>query len=602
MGEYFIVATLSDDPASRARSRELADLALREGFTVTDLAATAWLAVGGPHPPATRRIGAWTLVGDVLTRHRPRFLPDRPGDPWDYERKMLARLWGRFIGVRFGPDRRLDAVLRDPSGALDGVLWEQDGLVLVASRARDWWLERLRPHWRIDVDRLAQALHDPLGGGGGLLLEGPVGLLPGTVQPLPLALPAEPLWTPALIAGRSLEAEPSPDAARARLRAALDEAVAGFAGLAGPLAAEVSGGLDSSLVAASLVRTAAAPMFAWLNAWGDTPESDERLPARAVGQALGFAPTCVPHVTRRLTPAALLEATAAFRPNVAVLDMAHDQAWAEHIEAAGATALMTGKGGDSIFVQAPSADVFVDLWRRKGWAALRSPDMAELAASNEISLWTMVAAARRHRLHGHRAPSWSHPVLTPLARPPEPHPWLRDLEAFGPAKAFQIAGVADSVSHNSPTALTDRIDVRHPLGAQPVIEACLALPTWVLTTGGRDRGLARTAFRDRLPETVLGRRSKGDMTRLYSRILVDNLPMLRPWLIEGRLAALGLIDPVAADAELTPETLVWRGQYAPLLAVIAFEGWVRNWERRLGPADRPPPAPPGTAPATPGSG
>src|SRR5690606_7409130 len=90
------------------------------------------------------------------------------------------------------------------------------------------------------------------------------------------------------------------------------------------------------------------------------------------------------------------------------------------------------------------------------------------------------------------------------------HPWLAGCEAFGPAKTMQIAGVLDSVSRHGPSMLTEVIDVRHPLCAQPVIEACLALPTFLLTHGGRDRGLARHAFRERLPPAIVDRRSKGD--------------------------------------------------------------------------------------------
>ncbi|MDQ8027452.1 MAG: asparagine synthase-related protein [Brevundimonas sp.] len=596
MGEYLLASLQVKDDRNRGLSRELAELARAGGLKVTHLNETTWLATGGPNPTRLRQIGPWTLVGDILNRSRPLLPATAPDDPWSFERKMMARFWGRFIGLRFDGQGRLDGLLRDPSGALDCIAWEHEGLILACSHARDWLLERLRPDWRIDVERLGQALHDPLAGAGGLLIQGPVAVAPGAAQPLPLSTEPEVLWSPAQIAWRSLDPEPTPEEARARLRAAVDEAVGGFAGLPGRLAAEVSGGLDSSLVAASLVRSAQAPVALWLNAYGETPESDERVQAKAVGDGLGFVVHHAPHATRRLSPEAL-EARAEFRPNVALLDTPHDEAWADLILRSGADALLTGKGGDSIFVQAPSTEVFIDLWRAKGWRALLSPDMAELAASNEISLWTMAAAARREARSPLAPTTWDHPILTPLPRPLARHPWLEDCEAFGPAKTFQIAGVADSVSHNSPTALSDRVDVRNPLGAQPVVEACLALPTWTLTVGGRDRGLARAAFRDRLPAVVLDRRSKGDMTRLYSRLIVDNLDLLRPWLIEGRLAALGLIDPIVADVELTPETLMWRGRYAPLLAAIVFEGWLRRWERRLGPAVRSPPTP-ATAPAS----
>lgn len=585
MGEYLIVAPDPADEAARALSEELAHLARTNGFTVSLLNETVWLATVGPNPARRLQIGAWTLIGDVFNKQRPRLPSTAADDPWDYERKMIARFWGRFIGIRFGANQRPDALLRDPSGAVECVAWTQDGLTLVCSHARDWLLDRLRPRWGINVSRLARALHDPLAGAGVLLIDGPTALTPGTVQPVPLSSPAETLWRPADIARRSLGPAPSIAEARQTLRAAIDEAVGGLTGVPGPLAAEVSGGLDSSLVAASLVHSARAPISLWLNAYGATPEADERIHARTLGAALGFEPLSVPHVTAPMTATALQEAATGFRPNVAILDTAHDLAWARHILEAGAAAVMTGKGGDSILVQAPSADVFVDLWRARGWKALRSADMAELAATNEVSLWTMVGAARRHHRLGNIPPAWDHPILAPLPGGVEIHPWLEDCEAFGPAKAFQIAGVADSVSHNSPTALSAVVDVRNPLGAQPVIEACLGLPTWILATGGRDRGLARSAFSDRLPSEVLGRRSKGDMTRLYSRMVLDNLGVVRPWLIEGRLAALGVIDPVVADVELTSEALLWRGRYAPLMAAIAFEGWVRAWERRLGPSD-----------------
>jgi len=161
------------------------------------------------------------------------------------------------------------------------------------------------------------------------------------------------------------------------------------------------------------------------------------------------------------------------------------------------------------------------------------------------------------------------------------HPWLAEIARFSPSKAFQLAGVVDSVSRHGATALTQTIDVRHPLCAQPVIEACLALPAPLLTLGGRDRGLARQAFRDRLPAMIVERRSKGDMTRIYGRMIFDNLNVLRPWLLEGRLADEGILDRLATDAALTREGLMWRGHYAEIMAAVAFEGWVRVWERRL---------------------
>lgn len=581
MGEYLLVCRKPGDEAARSLSAEFLHRAAQEGLTVAPLNPHAWLAVRGPAPAKTLRVGSWTLIGDVFDRRSPLLPVARRSDPWDYERKLAARFWGRFIGVLFGPRDEPIALMRDPSGALECVTWTQDGLTFVCSSAEPWLLKRLRPPWRISVSRLAQAAHTLVAGTGDLLIDGPTALGPGTVQPFPLTQPAEAIWTPAEFARQSLCAAPPIEVAMEGLRSAIDDVVAGLAGLPGALAVEVSGGLDSSIIASTLARHDRDRTRIWLNAYGKTPESDERDYVRALGQSLGFAPVCVPHESGPITTDWLENLSGGWRPGLNALDHAQDLAWAGHLRSAGATALMTGKGGDSILFQAATTDVFTDLWRVRGWRALGWQDLTELAAANEISVWSMIGHARRHRREGHRPLRRNHPLLPPLSSDLQVHPWLRDLTEFGPAKAFQIAGVADSVSHHGPSVLTRSVDVRHPFCSQPVAEACLALPTHLLAIGGRDRGLARRAFRNRLPAQIVDRRSKGEMTRIYSRLVVDNLHVLRPWLIDGRLSALGVIDRAAAEAELTPEALIWRGQSAFILTLAALEGWTRLWEGRL---------------------
>lgn len=584
MGGYLIVCRTPGHAGSEALSAELAQSAQKQGMAFTALNPHTWLAVRGPAPPRCLQVGGWILLGDVFNRRSPVLPVTGPADPWGYERKLIARFWGRFIGVLFGENDQLACVLRDPSGAYECVTWTQDGLTLVCSSADDWLIGRLRPPWRINVERLHQALYCLVTGTGELLLDGPTALEPGTLQPFPLTRHAEAIWRPADVARRSLEAAPSPDEAGEQIRSAIDEAVAGLSSLPGPLAAEVSGGLDSSIVASSLVRHAPEGVHLWLNAYGATPESDERTYVEALGRVLGFDPSVVPHATGVMNDDWRRAMSGDFRPGLNALDHPQDRAWAGRISDAGAVAVMTGKGGDSILFQAATTDVFTDLWQARGWRALGYPDLTELAAGNEISVWTMIRAAWRRPFATSDALMRDHPLLSPLREDAAVHPWLVDLEDFGPSKVFHIAGVADSVSHHGPSCLNRTIDVRHPLCAQPVIEACLALPTSLLTIGGRDRGLARRAFRERLPAAVVDRRSKGEMTRIYGRMILDNLHFLRPWLIDGRLAALGVINRQAAEIELTPEALIWRGHYAVILTAAALEGWVRLWEDRLGPA------------------
>jgi asparagine synthase (glutamine-hydrolysing) len=580
MGEFLIVGRGPGQKDQIALRNDLRARATAEGFTLADLNAQAWLAVRGPHPPRVVAVADWTLIGDVFDRWRPTIPAVPASDPLSYERKLISRFWGRFVGIQFHADRSLRAVLRDPSGAFECVAWDQDDLTIISSSVQDWLIRRLRPGWRIDPNRVAEAVRDPIPVTGRLMLIGPTALEPGTLQPFPLDRQAEVLWSPIDHARRSLGPVPSVEEAAASLRSAVDETVKGFAGLPGRSAAEVSGGLDSSIIAASLVHAGARPSL-WLNAFGSTAESDERTYVDALARTLSIRTTTVPHATAPMTTAWLEGMSPDFRPGLNAMDLPHDLDWADRLGKAGVNSLFTGKGGDSVLFNRATSDVFIDAWRRSRREALTSADTFELAASNEVSLWTLIARARDHARTGTTYPRRSHPMLPPLPGPSPSHPWTRGWDAFGPAKAMHIASLADNVARHGPSALSRTVDLRNPLCAQPVIEACLALPTSVLTTGGRERGLARLTFTDRLPAEIVDRRSKGDMTKIYGRMILEGLDVLRPWLLEGRLAALGVIDRAEAEAGLTREALVWRGRYSTIMVAAAFESWVRSWEKRL---------------------
>jgi len=130
-----------------------------------------------------------------------------------------------------------------------------------------------------------------------------------------------------------------------------------------------------------------------------------------------------------------------FRPSLNALDPAHDALWASRLRQAGATAVMTGRGGDSILVQAATGDVFTDLWRARGPTALFHPTLPRLAALNEVSVWDLLNQARSWRQH----PAATAILAARFVSAPRPlassSPWLQpDSAALGPAKALQIAG------------------------------------------------------------------------------------------------------------------------------------------------------------------
>ncbi|KAK0339889.1 hypothetical protein LTR94_032758, partial [Friedmanniomyces endolithicus] len=92
------------------------------------------------------------------------------------------------------------------------------------------------------------------------------------------------IWRPAEVY-RDRGSRPPPD-----LRGAVQRSVRALAGDR-PWITEVSGGLDSAIVAGVLTADQRRNVAAWVNHYVDQPEGDERAYARAVAERHGFALT-----------------------------------------------------------------------------------------------------------------------------------------------------------------------------------------------------------------------------------------------------------------------------------------------------------------------
>lgn len=117
-----------------------------------------------------------------------------------------------------------------------------------------------------------------------------------------------------------------------------------------------------------------------------------------------------------------------------------------------------------------------------------------------------------------------------------------------------------------------------PLLSQPVMEVCLAVPSWRWIEGGRDRALARDAFRGRLPEIVNARRSKGGLRSIMVPAFEHARAELSALLCEGRLARQGLIDRNAIRTMLAAPLSADINDYVRVFELADVELWVRSIE------------------------
>src|SRR3546814_7101618 len=95
----------------------------------------------------------------------------------------------------------------------------------------------------------------------------------------------------------------------------------------------------------------------------------------------------------------------------------------------------------------------------------------------------------------------------------------------------------------------------HPLVSQPIVEACLSVPSWEACRGGSDRSFARRSFARDLPASVIERRVKGGPDQFALQILRTQLPTIRARLLEGVLVRNHVADKSAIEAALTEASL-----------------------------------------------
>lgn len=530
--------------------------------------------------------GGVRMLGDLFERDTNRVAPPTFASPVlngrfeDLCTQLTAAYWGRYLVLQPDPAGAI-AVFRDPSGALDCFSWRKGAIAVAASGAPDWLLSTLGPRLALNRAAVGAFLVDPAALGSRSGLDGVIAAHPGTIHwPSTERAPLT-VWRPASFARAAARA--SLAEARAAMVRTVDASVATFAAVSGPLLAEVSGGLDSAIVTSGLVSVPHARVVQWVNFHVADPQGDERGYARALAERLALPLTEIAKPELLLTGETIEDPIMGVRPSLNGLDRHYDADLADRCAALGARSIITGQGGDMVFFHTPTPVVAADVWRRGSW---RWSEIADTARWTRRSTWSVLRAAAHAAGGGRRhlsrpPPAYLSPEGLALSMGGEPHPWLADLDGVAPAKQLQIRSLANAQAFHGDCRRGRQADLLHPLLSQPVVELCLSIPAVDLTRGGRGRALAREAFANRLPDLITQRRSKGDLTAYYGRMLARSLPALRPYLLDGVVAAHGLIARDALDQMLTEDHLIWHGDYGHLLGLLAVENWARHWSGRV---------------------
>ena len=146
-----------------------------------------------------------------------------------------------------------------------------------------------------------------------------------------------------------------------------------------------------------------------------------------------------------------------------------------------------------------------------------------------------------------------------------------------PGKRLQVAATSLANRNWYPEVPEHHVETVHPLISQPVLETIYAIPTWLFGLAGRERGLARQAFRTHVAPAILHRQTKGGINNFTDRIVARHSRFLRDYFLDGVLVQQGLINRQTVEDAFRIEghqSRLWR---TALLSALGAEGWARQW-------------------------
>ncbi|AYO77280.1 asparagine synthase-related protein [Sphingobium yanoikuyae] len=553
----------------------IVEVLAREGFAEVKLAGAVRLFVRGA---AVRSAdGRMHILGDAYDEAGQPIKPPRLddlGNVTDGIARLAARVWGQFVALRH--DDRTVELYRDPSSGQPCYICRTKDAFYAASSVD---LLRRVTDTAFDICRdgiiRALAYRD--------LRQDRTALRP--VEELPPGAAAcsasggfSYIWQPL----KGVNARPMPgNEIDYQLKAALLSAVKAQATGARRIMLELSGGLDSSLLALLLAELDID--FAAVTYFSHHRGEDEGGFARAVCASLG-RPWCGKELHAR--DLRLHESAAAHLawPSARLFTQLFDRLARDAMSELGCDRILSGGGGDGTFCYLQSSAPLLDClgnWRTFTQSANVARD---LAMAHDTTIFEVGWRALRRlglprRLTWKRDPSFlSRDLRWSLSRRAK-HSGM-DVAWAPRGKCDHLKQMLGIHNHFDAYHSPRREALRFPLASRPVIEAALQIPTWQWFEGGSNRAPVRRIATGLLPDEISSRRSKGGFDGIILDNFLERSGEMKAHLHDGWLASEKIIDVEAVDEEFRRFQETGSGRINRLMMLWDVEMWVRAADRR----------------------
>ncbi|MBL8271544.1 asparagine synthase C-terminal domain-containing protein [Steroidobacter sp.] len=356
----------------------------------------------------------------------------------------------------------------------------------------------------------------------------------------------------------------------------------------------LSGGLDSSIIAACLADVPARPCVSCYTYYTPGARSDERPWARlAAGRhALNHEEHAV--LAEHIPLGKILDLAAQVEPTALMGYLLRSTLEQQIAGEYRATAVFCGDGGDSGFCGETFAYAVSEYMRRHGLHLQALRLAAGVAAITEESTWTVMSKSlRRWR----RGPGMEHQrksllsmstLLTEELRHSYsdsatfPHPWFSALQPVPWPLIRRLGSLLAAPEFYNVAPAIDAPEVLAPLYSQPTIELLLRIPVDVHFQDGRERGLARLAFAQDLPFEIARRNWKDRAPGFDDALVEKNRDLLRELLLDGVLVQARLLNRAAVEEILSDRISKSAAYSGELLRHLDVEIWARAWQADAG--------------------
>jgi len=418
------------------------------------------------------------------------------------------------------------------------------------------------------------------------------------------------LWNPIGIA-RAPRLEAPFEAAEV-LRSTVQTTIDAWAACYDRIAHKLSGGLDSSIVAACLAQAPSRPALSFIHMVVEVGFDQERLHLPGIEKRLAaqilastdcgderrFARLVAAKLSKQLVEiprklsmdlSRLWDAPLAASPTGYFSAMDGDDADISFAQEHGTQAFFTGQAGDTVFFTPTQALPAIDYAFLHGLRPGLWHHVVCTSLLSQESVWRVLGKAIKYGLL--RRP-WrsafgifdppnmlTAQLVDSLSERDFTDLWsqLAGASDLPPGKSYHACAIGGSTFHDCVYHIQQFADYVDPLNSQPIWEVMMQIPTYTVQCGGISRGLARRAFADVLPVEIRKRQAKATGSPFYQQLIRRNRGFLREHLLDGLLVNDGYLDRRKLEAYLAADEPFVTVDALSIMCYLAAEVWLQQW-------------------------